>query len=597
MTDIQPLPSDLQPVAPDATPAAAGADRRTARRWPVAPVAWATGVLVATMLVGAWASFSPAAPARLVLLLAGVALMWLVAQSGAAGGEGALELLSVGCALLAAAIGIYFVLTYDWAAGGTAKFAIVQQAGLWIQAHRPAIPVPDDINGNVAGGALAVLIPLGLGAVGRRTGRRAAGLRAIAALATAVAMVALLLTASRGAWIGLAAGGAVAGFLAWRRRQNWWQRAVKTHTIHDGGLLAAAALALAGLFWAAVALPGFDRLFGGITAAGGAAVSRASLWRDMLALAGDYPFTGGGLGSVMMLDATYVRLLHVGFISHAHNLFLQIALEQGLPGLAAFVSLLGIAFWRLLDGTGDRFQIAAAAALTALAVHGMADAGLYASRLAPIIFLPIGMALAAGGQRIGDRNQGTEPRELARKPGDRTLAHGFALAVTAIAALVFTSVPVRASFLANLGALAQSRAELAVYRWPQWPIQDALRRDAAINLAPAIARYQAALALDAENITANRRLGQIELSRGAYAAAREHLLRAYAVAPEQRAVRQLLGESYAIAGDAGRAADLWRTIDLSQGQLAGREWWYDHIGEGESPGRIEQARALASAPR
>ena len=87
---------------------------------------------------------------------------------------------------------------------------------------------------------------------------------------------------------------------------------------------------------------------------------------------------------------------------------------------------------------------------------------------------------------------------------------------------------------ANLGALAQARAELSVYQWPAWPIQDALRRSPEVDLAPAIAHYQAALALDPRNVAANRRLGQIELSDGQYDAARQHLEAAFAAAPGQR---------------------------------------------------------------
>ena len=47
-----------------------------------------------------------------------------------------------------------------------------------------------------------------------------------------------------------------------------------------------------------------------------------------------------------------------------------------------------------------------------------------------------------------------------------------------------------------------------------------------------------------------------------------HLEAAYDAAPGQRATRQLLGESYALAGDAAGAAALWRTVDLGQGQLS-----------------------------
>ena len=79
----------------------------------------------------------------------------------------------------------------------------------------------------------------------------------------------------------------------------------------------------------------------------------------------------------------------------------------------------------------------------------------------------------------------------------------------------------RAVIQANLGTLAQTRAELSVYQWPAWPIQDALRRSPEVSLEPAIARYAAALALDPRNVAANRRLGQIELSKGQYDAARQ----------------------------------------------------------------------------
>ena len=152
-----------------------------------------------------------------------------------------------------------------------------------------------------------------------------------------------------------------------------------------------------------------------------------------------------------------------------------------------------------------------------------------------------------------------------------------------------------AAFQANLGAAAQTQAELSVYRWPQWPIQDAVRRSPDVNLAPAIAHYRAALALDPANVTANRRLGQIELSLGQYPAARRHLEAAYAAAPHQRATRQLLGESYALEGDTERAAALWRTVDVSQGQLKLRQRWYDQIGELQQGARLARAVACSTA--
>jgi predicted Zn-dependent protease len=134
---------------------------------------------------------------------------------------------------------------------------------------------------------------------------------------------------------------------------------------------------------------------------------------------------------------------------------------------------------------------------------------------------------------------------------------------------VITYQLVKSMVQANLGALLQTRAELSAYRWPAYPLQDALRRQApvslpAVDLAPAIARYRAALALDLTNAAANRRLGQIELSQGDYVAAQAHLEAAYRTAPGQQATRQLLGESYAIAG---------RTAALSVNSAEGCRRW------------------------
>ena len=174
-------------------------------------------------------------------------------------------------------------------------------------------------------------------------------------------------------------------------------------------------------------------------------------------------------------------------------------------------------------------------------------------------------------------------------------AYVFWSAAAILALAVVCLFNLRAVFQANLGTLIQTRAELAVYRWPDWPIQDALRRSPEIKLDSALAHYQAALALDPTNVIANRRLGQIELSRGQYESAQRHLEAAYAAAPGQRATRQLLGECYAMAGEVERAAALWRTVDVSQGQLMARQWWHEYLGEQQGVVWIQRAADMGVA--
>jgi tetratricopeptide (TPR) repeat protein len=93
----------------------------------------------------------------------------------------------------------------------------------------------------------------------------------------------------------------------------------------------------------------------------------------------------------------------------------------------------------------------------------------------------------------------------------------------ALAGLLVAALPAGRArrLVANLGAVEQGRAELSLYSWPEWRLQDEVRR--AAGPGPAVARYEQALALDADDFSANRRMGQIALSLGDYEAALAYL--------------------------------------------------------------------------
>jgi predicted Zn-dependent protease len=76
---------------------------------------------------------------------------------------------------------------------------------------------------------------------------------------------------------------------------------------------------------------------------------------------------------------------------------------------------------------------------------------------------------------------------------------------------------------------------------------------------------------------------------GDYESAQRHLEMAYHLAPDQRATRQMLGEMYVIHGDLDRAVRLWRTVDMTHGQLDARYWWYTHIGAQQQAGWLKEA--------
>ena len=310
---------------------------------------------------------------------------------------------------------------------------------------------------------------------------------------------------------------------------------------------------------------------------------RLTLWRNSLDLALDYPLSGLGLASFEMPYSSYVLLVHVGYLTHAHNLLLDVWLGQGLLGLLGFGWLLIAA---VRTGQMSPWRNAAFASLAVILLHGLMDDAFYGydGRAAVLLFVPFALlARPAVVSEVDHQLQATSARLGLNK---LAILCGLAGAVI-LAALMLPRG--RALIQANLGTLAQTRAELSVYRWPAWPIQDALRRSPAVDLAPAITHYKAALTLDPDNVTANRRLAQIELSKGQYEAARQHLETAFALAPWQRATRQLLAESYAIAGDMQQAASLWQTVDTGQGQLIARQFWYEYIGDAERARRLTEA--------
>jgi putative inorganic carbon (HCO3(-)) transporter len=120
----------------------------------------------------------------------------------------------------------------------------------------------------------------------------------------------------------------------------------------------------------------------------------------------DFPFTGIGMGSFTeVADRLYPFFLFMpGSVEHAHNLFLQVAVDLGLPGLIAWLAILfGALFttWQVFR-TGRRLGqswlvglgAGLLAAQSALVVHGFTDAVLWGMvRTAPLVWFIWGMAV------------------------------------------------------------------------------------------------------------------------------------------------------------------------------------------------------------
>ncbi len=381
-------------------------------------------------------------------------------------------------------------------------------------------------------------------------------------------VIGLVLSLTRGAWLALAIVGGL--WVAWRVLSQRIANQRRVRLMWLAGVLVVAAIGGSVL----LATPLGDRLLG----LGG---DRTNIWRNSVALVGDYPLTGFGLGSFEMVYSSYALLIHVGHTFHAHDLWLNVWLEQGLVGFVALLGLVINAVWARQNSSG--WRMAALAALGVVLIHTLFDDPFYGygGVLIPLLFIPLGLL-----QRQG---------EFAPTTPARVRPALVVWAITAIGLAIIVITPQgRAVIEANLGTIDQTRAELSVYHWPEIGLQDILRETGGVQLESAIEHYQAALALDPNAITANRRLGQIQLARSQIDAACEHLQRADALAA-QRATQQLWGECYALQGAVNQAVNVWRTIDMSEGQLDIRYWWYDtHLQDAERATRIRQAQTALS---
>ncbi len=172
--------------------------------------------------------------------------------------------------------------------------------------------------------------------------------------------IALLLSYTRTAWVGLAAALLLLAAV-WRRRL----------------LLLYPVVALA--LWLVFPRSVLDRVVSIFDLRQGANYDRVCMAISGVQMIRDHPITGVGLAMVERMYPLYRRDDAPRWtVPHLHNNVLQIAAERGLPALAAYLWLLGAFFavtWRGLPRLSGRRRAAVAASLAA--VLALSIAGLF----------------------------------------------------------------------------------------------------------------------------------------------------------------------------------------------------------------------------
>jgi O-antigen ligase len=246
----------------------------------------------------------------------------------------------------------------------------------------PVISTPGSTfgNRNFAAEAMAMAMPLGLGAI---AGLRGDSRSAFMWVAVTLELVFLAVTRTRGAWLG-AACGLVATAALLRLR---WPRGTLAVAV------AAAVMAIVAASWPARYNPRdvgdakrysgvVDVLEAGLDPRSTAFRTRLGLWRRTLAMVTAHPWFGVGPGNWPVVFPLYAEpgATQDGVLSaaraprQAHDDLLERAGETGIPGLLSLVALVGgvaMAARRRLREIDYGTRTAAAAAVGALTALGV----------------------------------------------------------------------------------------------------------------------------------------------------------------------------------------------------------------------------------
>lgn len=516
-------------------------------------------LLVVGALVGLQASYDPALgwPA-LLTLLGSVCLFFAIVNTTLSP-----RYVGVGLVIIAVVAALYFVGQYahfDYASETGRLARMGRLTGSVMPRWVFFTPQPNALAGFLEG---AFLLGLAFTWQARGGGRIAWG------IATAVMAYALLISASRGAWMGL---GAALGLWVLLRAPNkaLW-------------LVGGVGLVLWGYVIAQRSPAGQAILASLIEAAAG----RLTLYRNSLYLLSDYAFTGIGLGDTFaMVYSRYQLLIPVPFLTYPHNLFLAVGLGYGLLGLVALIWML-VGFYGFVirvERTNTRpIPIFRAAWLGATAsfVHGLTDSPQFSDSrwTMPMLFALLGLAVATG---IPAASLGA---------GRRWRWGGAALLAAALVILLVAWRPVVGAAYANVGAVYETWADLS----PN--VGDAAKAE---WQARAATYFQRALDVDSAQPAANWRLGRLALDRRDFGAAQTYLERAYLRMPHNQAVLKALGLAYLWNGQLDSAEKLLRQLD-ARGEIieeleTWRWWWGTQKRQDLSGYAGEMVQCLTSDP-
>ena len=298
--------------------------------------------------------------------------------------------------------------------------------------------------------------------------------------------------------------------------------------------------------------------------------SRSELFLRGVFVLEDVPILGGGLNSFPGLYSQYMLGIPIFYLPNSYNMFLDVAIEQGLIGGLILILVYFGSVWYLLK-TIVTTQVAeirtfswlSLFTLVVVIIHGMLYDYLYNGIGVILLLVPVGVSMIGILNTSGPKQNNVKVASVST----------FAVSTLLIALLVINFNHVRAIWYANLAVLQMAQVELAGFPTGKWTEPTILP-----DLEPAEASLRSALQFDPTNRTANHRLGLIAMLRRDFHSAVEYLEIARNQTPEHRGIIKSLGYCYVWLGDIDRAQMFLTEIPEAAHELDVYDWWWRQQG-------------------
>ena len=301
--------------------------------------------------------------------------------------------------------------------------------------------------------------------------------------------------------------------------------------------------------------------------------SRAELFSRSVYFLADFPFTGGGLGSFPGLFSQYVLNIPFYSLPNAHNVFLDVFIEQGLLGGLAYLLIYIAGIWMtaraVVKAQSVEMQVFGWLGLFALIiafVHGMVDDYLYYKNGAMLSLFLIGTVSSISNVDL---------------QVDNVIKRKKVIMLSSVIAILFFGLllnlkMLRSNWYANQGAVEMAKVELMDFPANEWAGAKHVT-----DLSTAETSLLSSLQFDPQNETANYRLGLISLARQDFSSALGYLLVAYHQSPHHRGVIKSLGYCYVWSGDLDSAKLLLNNIPEAKDELNVYVWWWNTQGRSD----------------